>query len=506
MRLVVLAVVGLLVGQVVVGAPDAAAVERRWTGGGSSDRWSDRANWSDQLLPLASDAVVFPWDAARAATVNDLAPGMVYSALVLGWGHRLSGNPVSVGAAPGTGLGHLSVDRDALVAVPLSLRSPTLLSGPYEGVGRVSESVDLAGHVVTVGPFRGELRFMAAVEGGGTISVVPDRFVGAVSWPRLVFEGRVGADLVMEAGTVVLGGGAGAVRQGGGVLAGHGTISSLHAAGGEVDARGGRLDVAGDVHLGDGSILGGHIGGADGTKLRVGGRVVLDNPRLQLSVAPDLATGEELTIIDNAGIEPIEGTFASLVEGSLIGQQFGTDGASVALALSYRGGDGNDVTATVVRAGYHVVFDSATTFTYGRVPAPGVIQASHTVTGAAADNDNFWVATAAGEVIARSGSSHHGDARSLPLNGSIVGMAASPAGSGYWLVAADGGVFAYGDARFHGAGQIGGTAAIAATPAGSGYWLIRHSGWIDPFGDAPQLGSPGGFLHDSQVAAIVAES
>ena len=213
-----------------------------------------------------------------------------------------------------------------------------------------------------------------------------------------------------------------------------------------------------------------------------------------------------------------------------------------------RGGDGNDVTATVVRAGYHVVFDSGTTFTYGRVPAPGVIQASHTVTGAAADNDNFWVATAAGEVIARSGSSHHGDARSLPLNGSIVGMAASPAGSGYWLVAADGGVFAYGDAGFHGsagslpltepvvgmaaspagsgywlvaadggvfaygdagfhgAGQIGGTAAIAATPAGSGYWLIRHSGWIDPFGDAPQLGSPGGFLHDSQVAAIVAES
>lgn len=32
----------------------------------------------------------------------------------------------------------------------------------------------------------------------------------------------------------------------------------------------------------------------------------------------------------------------------------------------------------------------------------------------------------------------------------VVGMAATPDGGGYWLVAADGGVFAFGDAQFHG--------------------------------------------------------
>jgi hypothetical protein len=34
-------------------------------------------------------------------------------------------------------------------------------------------------------------------------------------------------------------------------------------------------------------------------------------------------------------------------------------------------------------------------------------------------------------------------------------MAATPDGGGYWLVAADGGIFAFGDAGFHGstAGQ-----------------------------------------------------
>jgi hypothetical protein len=34
----------------------------------------------------------------------------------------------------------------------------------------------------------------------------------------------------------------------------------------------------------------------------------------------------------------------------------------------------------------------------------------------------------------------------------MVGMAAMPSGGGYWLVAADGGVFTYGDAPFFGAG------------------------------------------------------
>ena len=36
------------------------------------------------------------------------------------------------------------------------------------------------------------------------------------------------------------------------------------------------------------------------------------------------------------------------------------------------------------------------------------------------------------------------------LNAPVVGMAATPDGQGYWLVAADGGVFAHGDAGFFG--------------------------------------------------------
>ena len=38
----------------------------------------------------------------------------------------------------------------------------------------------------------------------------------------------------------------------------------------------------------------------------------------------------------------------------------------------------------------------------------------------------------------------------MRLNQPIVGMAATPAAGGYWLVATDGGIFAFGDAAFPG--------------------------------------------------------
>jgi len=43
----------------------------------------------------------------------------------------------------------------------------------------------------------------------------------------------------------------------------------------------------------------------------------------------------------------------------------------------------------------------------------------------------------------------------LHLNKPIVGMAATPDGGGYWLVASDGGIFSFGDGDFY--GSTGGT-------------------------------------------------
>jgi hypothetical protein len=73
-------------------------------------------------------------------------------------------------------------------------------------------------------------------------------------------------------------------------------------------------------------------------------------------------------------------------------------------------------------------------------------------------------------------------------------MAATPTGLGYRLVAADGGIFAYGDAVFDGStGAIRlNEPVVGMSPYGTdaGYWLVAKDGGIFAFGDAPFLGSP----------------
>jgi len=62
----------------------------------------------------------------------------------------------------------------------------------------------------------------------------------------------------------------------------------------------------------------------------------------------------------------------------------------------------------------------------------------------------------------------------ISLNSPIVGMGVTPSGGGYWLVGADGGVFAFGDAVF--VGSLGGVSLVSpvvgmgVTPSGGGYW------------------------------------
>jgi hypothetical protein len=87
----------------------------------------------------------------------------------------------------------------------------------------------------------------------------------------------------------------------------------------------------------------------------------------------------------------------------------------------------------------------------------------------------------------------YGSTGAIHLNQPIVGMAASPDGKGYWLVASDGGIFTFGDAVFYGStGAIHLNQPIvgmAASPDGKGYWLVASDGGIFTFGDAPFRGT-----------------
>ena len=99
-----------------------------------------------------------------------------------------------------------------------------------------------------------------------------------------------------------------------------------------------------------------------------------------------------------------------------------------------------------------------------------------------------WLVAADGGVFTFGDAEFFGSTGSLRLNSPIVGMAATPSYEGYWLVAADEGVFSFGDAEFFGStGSLRLNSPIvgmAATPSYEGYWLVAADGGVFAFGDA----------------------
>jgi ribosomal protein L24E len=100
----------------------------------------------------------------------------------------------------------------------------------------------------------------------------------------------------------------------------------------------------------------------------------------------------------------------------------------------------------------------------------------------------------------------HGSTAGKHLNAPIVGMASTPSGKGYWLVANDGGVFGFNAPFF---GSLGARhlnspiIGMASTPSGKGYWLVAGDGGVFTFGDARFFGSTGSMHLNSPIKQFV---
>jgi hypothetical protein len=136
---------------------------------------------------------------------------------------------------------------------------------------------------------------------------------------------------------------------------------------------------------------------------------------------------------------------------------------------------------------------------FGNATAYGApTQVNQPIVGMAStpDGQGYWLVAADGGIFTFGDAGFYGSAGNIALNQPIVGMASTPDGHGYWLVAADGGIFTFGDAGFYGsAGNIALNQPIvgmASTPDGHGYWLVAADGGIFTFGDAAFYGSAGG--------------
>ena len=154
------------------------------------------------------------------------------------------------------------------------------------------------------------------------------------------------------------------------------------------------------------------------------------------------------------------------------------------------------------------------------------------------DGGGYWLVASDGGVFSFGDARFHGSTGAIHLNRPVVGMASTADGGGYWLVASDGGVFSFGDATVQrvdrGPGTVGADrrdggqpgrrratgwwprtagcsrsappfdglgrgapsgrpiVGMAATPGGGGYWLVASDGGVFAFGDATFEGSTGG--------------
>lgn len=88
-----------------------------------------------------------------------------------------------------------------------------------------------------------------------------------------------------------------------------------------------------------------------------------------------------------------------------------------------------------------------------------------------------------------------------------VDLALTPSGRGYWIAAADGAVFSFGDAKYHGGMNQPGRhlnapiVGIVSTPSGKGYVMVGGDGGVFCFGDAEYHGSIPGLDSVQHLAA-----
>ncbi len=168
--------------------------------------------------------------------------------------------------------------------------------------------------------------------------------------------------------------------------------------------------------------------------------------------------------------------------------------------------------SSTVSHGYWLVGSDGGIFTFGSAQfygSTGSLHLQRPVVGIVptTDRGGYWLDASDGGIFAYGDSGFYGSIPGLglhpagsglpnSLDAPIVGMVPSADGGGYFMVAADGGVFAFGDALFAGScpgiGGCSGTAvAVMPDASGNGYWLVTNTGHVYTFGDAPFYGAPG---------------
>ena len=229
---------------------------------------------------------------------------------------------------PGLTIGSLEGDGKVLLGDNQLKIGSNNLSTTFSGViqdGPVPRGIDGIGGIGSLGKI-----------GNGTLILSgASTYTGptVVEAGKLIVNGSITSNVTVNGGTF---GGSGTT--GGVTIHKGGTLSPGNSSG--------ILNVTGDLVLSLGSTylvdLNGTAVGKEYDQTKVVGGITLDGATLALSLAFTPVIGTTFTIIENDLSDPVNGMFDDLPEGTI----FSADGKS--FAITYHGGDGNDVVLDVV--------------------------------------------------------------------------------------------------------------------------------------------------------------
>ena len=181
---------------------------------------------------------------------------------------------------------------------------------------------------------------------------------------------------------------------------------------------------------------------------------------------------------------------------------------------NYFGRTGAPQTFTVNPAarGYWLVGSDGGIFSFGAAGFHGImggIPLQRPVVGITptASRNGYWLVASDGGIFAFGDSAYYGSIPGARFAPGRLGPTRQPrradrrhgaqftSGHGYFMVASDGGVFAFGDAHFAGScpgigGCYGAAVSVMPDSTGNGYWLVTNLGRVYAFGDAANYGQP----------------
>ncbi len=329
----------------------AASIE--WTGS-VSDYYNATGNWDGGVIPSELDNAVFPSSALNQTVVNNFG-GLTHKKIIFSGNvdessksYTISGSGIGISSAieaimTGTG-------GDHTVGVSISLNGDATFKTTGSNtltIGDEESTLDLGSHDLTIDASGGTISILGEVAGSGKLIKSGDGSLKLLATPGSGYSGSI--DLSEGVLSIDETFGAANVTINGGTLKGSGSVGEITMTSGTI-APG---NSPGCLNSSDMSLSGGsydvELGGTSVTNCEYDNMVVTgavdlgSDTTLNLSLVSGYAPSKDDTysIILNDDTDAISGAFKGLDEG----EKFTL--GSYTYQISYKGGDGNDITVKV---------------------------------------------------------------------------------------------------------------------------------------------------------------